>query len=206
MNKQFLSFGLFFLFLALSFVNLASAQKLTPTLVPSTQATQSSIIKYDLAYPGILPDHPLYKLKVLRDKISLALISDPVKKIEFYLLQADKGILAAAMLVDKNNISLAGHTSLKAENNFTLISDMLRPYYYRQRPDLSNPATIALLKKIKTASLKHQEVLNSFLKRVPQNQQETFKTVIYFSKINIENIEKTTEDYRLGKGSFENSK
>lgn len=166
------------------------------------ESTASSIVKYDLAYPGILPDHPLYKLKVLRDKISLTFISDPRKKIDFYLLQADKGILATAMLIDKNKISLAEQTALKAENNMTLISDALRPYYYRQRPNLSSPQTKTMLQKLKTASLKHQEVLNSVLKRVPKENQKTFETVLYFSKVNMENIEKTTKDYESGKEGF----
>lgn len=193
----FVFFGIF------AFVNNSvSAQEFTPTVTQNNQTTQSALIKYDLAYPGILPDNPLYKLKVLRDKISVSFISDTKKKIDFYLLQADKGILATAMLVDKNNISLAEQTALKAENNFTLISDTLRSYYYRQQPDISDPATKAFLQKLKIASLKHQEVLNSLLKRVPKDRQKTFKTVIYFSKINIENIEKTTQDYKLGRGSF----
>src|SRR5258708_7219382 len=73
----------------------------------STNASSSastSIVKYDLEYPGLLPDSPFYKLKVFRDKMSEALISDPKKKIDFYLLQTDKGILASAMLVDKGEI------------------------------------------------------------------------------------------------------
>ena len=31
-------------------------------------STTSASVKYDLPYPGMLPDHKLYKLKVLRDK------------------------------------------------------------------------------------------------------------------------------------------
>lgn len=179
--------------------NLVSAQELTPTLTPSTQATQSPIIKYDLAYPGILPDHPLYKLKVLRDRISLVLIGDPIKKIEFYRLQADKGMLATAMLVDKNNIPLAQTTALKAEHNFTLISDALKAYYARQQPGPYKPLDKALVQKLKTASLKHQEVLNSLLKRVPKDRQKTFETVIYFSKTNIDIVEKTIKEYEAEK-------
>ena len=49
-----------------------------------------SPINYPLAYPGILPDNPLYPLKMLRDRIVFFLINDPFKKAEFNLLQADK--------------------------------------------------------------------------------------------------------------------
>lgn len=161
------------------------AQEITPTPTPV-------IIKYDLAYPGILPDHPFYKLKVLRDRISITLISDPRKKIDFYLLQTDKGILAAAMLVDKNKISLAEETALKAENNFTLISRTFQSYYGQEGVD--SASTNALLTKLKTASSKHQEILTSLLKRVPKENQKTFENVIYFSKSNMKTIEETVKD------------
>lgn len=194
-----------FSFLLLTFFTLTSkplfAQEISPVLAPTSESTQPAIIKYDLAFPGILPDHPLYKLKVLRNRISLILISNPLKKIEFHLLQADKGLLAAAMLVDKNNIDLAGQTALKAEHNMTLISNLLGSSSYKQL-NISDEQNKILLEKLKTASLKHQEVLNSLLKRVSEDQQKTLETVIGFSKTNIETIEKTIRDYTSKKVSF----
>ncbi|MDO8621178.1 MAG: DUF5667 domain-containing protein [Candidatus Levybacteria bacterium] len=149
------------------------------------ESTQSTIIKYDLAYPGILPDNPLYKLKVVRDKIVASLISDPNKKIEFYLLQTDKGILATAMLIDNNKVDLALQTALKAENNYTLLTQQL--YKFRQKPNAN------FFKKLKTASLKHQEVLASLIKRVPEKNKQAFTNIIYFSQRNLETI----EEYRI---------
>lgn len=153
----------------------------TPTI-----NTTPAIIKYDLAYPGILPDNPLYKLKVLRDKISVGLIADPKNKLEFYLLQADKGILAAAMLVDKKNIKLAKETALKAENNITLLTYNL----WRLPKKLDN----AFYNKLKTASLKHQEVLVSLEKRVSNEDAKIFREVIEFSKRNWTTIENYQND------------
>ena len=149
------------------------------------ESAQSAIIKYDLAYPGMLPDNPLYKLKVVREKIVASLISDPNKKIAFYLLQADKGILATAMLIDKNKIDLALQTALKAENNYTLLTQEL--YRFRQKPDAN------FFKKLKTAALKHQEVLASLIKRVPEKNKQAFANIIYFSQRNLETI----EEYRI---------
>lgn len=145
-------------------------------------ASPSAAINYDLAYPGILPDHPFYKLKVLRDKVTALLITDPGKKIEFYLLQADKGILATAMLVDKDKIKLAQETAFKAEHNMTLLTAELKKL--TKKPDAE------LFQKLKTASLKHQEVLNSLIKRVPANEQKAFSTVTNFSKTNLDTIER----------------
>ena len=138
-------------------------------------------VQYDLAFPGMLPDHPLYKLKVLRDRIKALYISDPKIKADFYLHLADKGILATAMLVDKHEIKLAQETALKAEHNMTLLTQELAKF-----EDLPNAS---LLTKWTTASLKHQEVLTDLLLRIPQDQQDIFKQVIDFSKRNLIQIQ-----------------
>lgn len=195
---------LFFIILLLIFIYIntpANAQEIIPSLTVTKKATPSVFVKYDLAYPGILPDHPLYKLKVLRDKVSASLISDPRKKIDFYLLQADKGILATAMLIDQNKIELAESSVLKAEHNFTVVSNVFQSYYDREQADFSKSNTKDLVKKLKNASEKHQEVLNSLIKRVPKDRQKTFTTVLDFSKRNINSIEKKIEDYKLGKNN-----
>lgn len=150
--------------------------------VRANEAATSATIKYDLAFPGILPDNPFYKLKVIRDRISIRLISDVNKKIEFYLLQADKGIFATAMLVDKNKIKLANETALKAENNMTLLTFRLK--------ELSKKPNSGLFKKLITASLKHQEVLTTLANRVSPDNRDTLIKVINFSKTNLQTIEK----------------
>lgn len=153
------------------------AQEITSTPTPTPNPIY---VKYDLAYPGMLPDNQFYKLKVLRDKFIAASIFSPLKKIEFYVLQADKGILAAAMLIDKNKIDLAQATALKAENNFTLISPQL--YMLSKKPNKD------FFKKIEAAGLKHQEVLMAIIKRVPKDKQKIFEQVIGFSKRNLQTI------------------
>lgn len=193
-------FALFFLSLIFFAVigNIVFAQEITvtPTIVNQiNQTSPSAIIKYDLAFPGLLPDSRFYKLKVLKERISAAIISDPRLKINYYLLQADKGTLATAMLVDKNKFSLAEQTALKAENNFTLISSAYRAYYFKEEGNIPNEKE--LIKKLKTASLKHQEVFNSLLKRVPKENQKTFIQVIDFSKRNINTIENMKKEYEF---------
>lgn len=185
-KSLFVFVGLFFLlFFACSTTTKAFAQKDTPQITETPTppvASSSPKIKYDLAYPGILPDNPLYKIKVLRDKITKSLISDNYKKIDFYLLQADKGILATAMLLDKNNIPLAEQTALKAEHNMTIISRTISTFNQKPKDQL--------FENLKIASLKHQEVLNLMIARLPKTQQKIFITVLDFSKRNLESIEK----------------
>lgn len=168
------------LFLLLFFVAIILFSPRTVFAETNKETTPSAKINYYLAYPGILPDNPLYKLKVLRDKISERFISDPKKKIDFYLLQTDKGLLAAAMLIDKKEFSLAKQTALKAENNYSLLTSEL--YKLQKRPSNN------FFKNLEVASLKHQEVLNSITKRVPKGNKKDFQTVLYFSKTNLQSV------------------
>lgn len=118
-------------------------------------------VEYALAFPGILPDHPLYKLKLFRDRIKESMVKNPKQKVYFYLLQADKGILATAMLIDKKEYDLAGVTLLRAEHNITRITEVLLTFDYKQSPEL--------LPRLQLASLKHQEIINALIPRVPAN-------------------------------------
>lgn len=174
MKKLFIVFIVFFLFISI-IVSTAFAQSANDKL-------QENKVQYNLAYPGILPDHPLYKLKVLRDKLTILLINDPKKRVEYYLLQADKGIHAAAMLVDKNKIELAKETLLKGENNVTLLTFEFGKFQRKPNSDFFN--------KLETASLKHQEIIALLQERVQKDEQKSFKQVFNFSKTNLDTIRK----------------
>lgn len=185
MKKKIILISSFLFLVTIFFSNKTLAQEPTSELTPTQTATKEAApvyTKYDLAYPGMLPDNPLYKIKVLRDKISLNFMSDPYKKIDFYLLQTDKGMLATAMLIDKNKIDLAEKTSLKAEHNYTLLVNE-----FKETPNKPNAQ---VFKKLKTASFKHQEILTSIIKRLPSDKQKTFKIVLDFSKRNLQTLEK----------------
>lgn len=69
-----------------------------------------------LPYPGILPDNPLYSLKMLRDKGRLLGARSPKDKLELLVLYADKRIGAAYYLAVGNKVPLAYTTLLKAEH------------------------------------------------------------------------------------------
>ncbi len=72
-------------------------------------------VDYFLAYPGMLPDHPLYFLKMARDRVWLWLTPDPLKKAELLLLFADKRLGAGKALIEGNKIKLGVTTVTKAE-------------------------------------------------------------------------------------------
>jgi hypothetical protein len=63
----------------------------------------------------MLPDNPLYFLKQARDWILDKLIVDPVKKAEFYILQADKRIAMGVMLSASGKAAIAEQVISKGE-------------------------------------------------------------------------------------------
>ena len=111
-------------------------------------------VEYELPYPGILPTHPLYFLKNLRDTIIESLITDPVNKSEFYTLQADKKINMALMLKSANkneNAKSAIAESIAAhDKSIALLSQQLKDG--KQVPP-------HILEKLARSLLKHKEVL-----------------------------------------------
>ncbi len=72
-------------------------------------------VDYYLPYPGILPDHPLYWLKMVRDRVGLMLTTGNTAKAEKLLLYADKRLGAAWALIEGNKVPLGVSTLTKAE-------------------------------------------------------------------------------------------
>jgi hypothetical protein len=72
-------------------------------------------VQYDLPYPGMLPNNPLYFLKQARDWMLDKLIMDPVKKTEFYILQGDKRLGMGLQLSASGNGVLAEQVISKGE-------------------------------------------------------------------------------------------
>lgn len=146
-------------------------------------APKALAVEYSLAWPGILPDNKFYKLKVLRNKIIYRMIINPVKKVEFDLLMADKTIYASKLLVDKGEIILAKDTALKGENYYSML---VQDYNHALLKGRKMP--FLLDRKITLAAIKHQEIFKELESKVSNNDKETFQIVNKFSKINYEFI------------------
>jgi hypothetical protein len=86
-------------FFNLNFVFAQEELKIDDT---DSYSTESACVDYALPYPGLLPDSPLYFLKVARDVVTKFFISDSFKKAEYDLLQADKNLNTGYYLFLKN--------------------------------------------------------------------------------------------------------
>lgn len=145
-----------------------------------TEVTTTTKIEYELPYPGILPDHPLYFLKQIRDWILDKLIVDSVKKAEFYMLQADKRLNSGMMLIDKGSDVLGEQVISKGEKYMNNALTLLLSLKAEGR---DVPAHI--VDRLEKAVAKHRELLEA---RVASASEAT-KTGLTASLEFIKNIQ-----------------
>ncbi len=139
-------------------------------------------VDYYLPYPGILPDHPLYWLKMLRDRILLTFTKKPEVKFERLLLYADKRIGAARALIEGGKTELGVSTTDKAEK---YLEQALNLFIELTR---EGKATPEMKDTINKASQKHIEVLGSLLDKVSDQSKATIDSAMKKTQVNLEKI------------------
>lgn len=118
-------------------------------------------VEYSLPYPGILPDHPLWFLKVLRDRVWIALSWDLLQKANKRLVIADKRLVAAKGLFDKGEYGLAVSTAQKAEKYLEMA--------FREGKSAENKGREVggFYETVAKSSLTHREILEDMMSRAP---------------------------------------
>lgn len=140
--------------------------------------------QYKYPWPGILPDHPLYKIKVLRNKIIERLIYSPVRRVEYDLLTADKMLYAAELLNTKGETRLAQETILKGENYMSmLVSD----YFHASASGYRIPESLSA--RISQAHVAHQALIFNLVAKAAPQDKKIYEDVLYFSRKNQEMLE-----------------
>lgn len=121
-------------------------------------------IDYFLPYPGrILPDHPLWPLKALRDKLWLLVTTNTGRKVELKLLFADKRIAMSKTLFEKDKPEIAYSTLERAEKYLQEASE-LEEINRKEGMD-----TKECLGKLAKAALKHRQVMEEILLIAPED-------------------------------------
>ncbi len=136
------------------------------------RANQEKVV-YNLPYPGLLPDHPLYLIKVIRDNLLVLVTRDNVKKAELYLLLSDKRIAMAVALAKKGKEKQAIEVAGKGEKYFFKIPQLL--INAKKQGAAASSEFVAILK---LSNAKHREILESFLKELPQGLNDSINSVI----------------------------
>ncbi len=135
--------------------------------ITSPTPTPTKTVDYALPYPGILPDHPLYFLKALRDRILGWVISDPIKKVEFNLLMADKRLAMGSLLFDEGKKDLALTTVSKGEKYFDqAVSNLMIAR------GVSKDSASVLAVRLNKAAQKHEEVIKDLMSKDIQRQAQ----------------------------------
>lgn len=142
-------------------------------------AAKMKEVDYPLPYPGLLPDNPIYPLKAFRDRLISFFISDPVKKADFDLLQADKRLNASLYLFNQSNDkeTIISTTISKGENYFEEGIAQLR------QAKSEGKGTDASIKAFTKAAQKHEQVLTDMeLKASPQLKKDLASDVTRLMK------------------------
>jgi len=130
-------------------------------------------IVYDLPYPGILPDHPLYFLKIIRDRVNEFLIRDDFKKAQTYLVYSDKRVSMALALAKKGKNQAAISSFSKGEKYFEKIPALLK-----KSKNQGNQAPSSFLEVLKLANAKHQEIIGELIKTMPEGFQDQLNQLL----------------------------
>ena len=109
---------------------------------------QVAAVEYSLPYPGILPDSPVYFLKVIRDQVVTFFITNPGQRSFYLVFLSDKRLAAGEALARKGNRDLAATTFLRSED------------YFKQAVDLATRTNNQdLWAKLLVSGAKHSEIL-----------------------------------------------
>jgi len=132
---------------------------------PNNSATGtvfSTKIEYSLPYSGILPDHPLWFLKVLRDRSILFFTTDSHRHAEKTLFLADSRLVMARSLQRKGNYENAVSTALKAENY------LAEAFSWGKHAEVQGYELGGFYETIAKSSLVHREVLEKMMQDLPE--------------------------------------
>ena len=125
------------------------------------------LIDYALPYPGILPDSPIYFVKVARDKVVRFLIVSNVSKSFYSLLLSDKRLAAGQILIDTRKTSLGVTTIASGEEYFSGAVELAT------KAKADGLEISELIAKLSVAVVKHQEVISNLLPKVTDDEKVT---------------------------------
>lgn len=121
-------------------------------------------IDYYLPFPGrVLPDHPLWPLKALRDRVWLWITTSPTRRAELKLLFADKRLGSAKILFEKDKTEIGFSTLTKAEK---YLEEAVNQEKENRKKGID---TSEFLEKLAKAALKHAQVMGEILLVAPED-------------------------------------
>ena len=165
---------------------LEGAKKSDDYVIDQNEILEDIFIDYYLPSPGpVLPDHPLWKLKALRDKLWLLITTNENRKAQLYLLFADKRLTSAKLLSVKGKYELSFTTLSKAEKYLAEASELETKMRNKGIDTLDFATTLI------KASFKHRQIIKQILLVAPNDARSDIVLVenltrgIYGSKASV---------------------
>jgi hypothetical protein len=143
----------------------------TVSAQPITGFEEESSVEYQLPYPGILADSPLYVVKRLRNAYLIWSAKDSYAKSVEYLEQSDKKLAMSRPLLAKGKLKMS--VEMVDQSN-DLLQESINEY---QKIEGNEEEKRAHLEKLRTAAKKHKIEIETLMKNVPQGDVQTIETL-----------------------------
>ena len=141
-------------------------------------------VDYDLPFSGMLPDSPFYIIKKARDHVHIFFTRDHIKKSELLLQVADKKIVMAQELAEKEKWDLVVET---IKDSQTDTEQMIPSMETGQK--IGTSASPELISLAQTSNEKHEEIMKQLLGNAPETNQEDIKDCIRQNVKNFNRLE-----------------
>jgi hypothetical protein len=160
--------------------NISSQSTVNPQNSEFTSYPFDKNTYYLLPYPGILPNHPIYWLKMIRDQFHLFLTNSSQKKVDLLLKFADKRLSAGTLLIENNQISLGVTTITKAEKYLLKAGHILKQ-------ELKKEGALPTYEKVAITFTKHKYHIQQLKKYLNDSQKGILSDVVSTNQVFFEN-------------------
>jgi hypothetical protein len=139
------------------------------TFAQDSFTTPPASAPYEMTYPGILPDHPFYFLKVAKDNVIGFFKGDPLDRASFSLLQADKYMTASHMLLTQKKNSELAFSSLQRSQDY--LEEAIKQTDAAKKEGVG---TQEISQKIKVETKKHTMMMEELAKHIDKKDADKF--------------------------------
>jgi hypothetical protein len=131
------------------------------------------VAEYALPFPGLLPTHPLYFIKNLRDRFLILTTADPIRKSELFLLLSDKNLAMGIQLWNEQKKTESIKAFKQGENYmFQSVQKLIETKKTRTLPP-------GLIDKVELSSKKHEELVRGIIdSSTDSGDQDQLKEVL----------------------------
>ncbi|MEI7653216.1 MAG: DUF5667 domain-containing protein [bacterium] len=147
------------------------------TSTTAAELVQDEKVIYTLPEAGqVIPTHPLFIIKQIRDSIENVLTRDPVQKIKLKLRQADLHIVYAQTLASQNKPSAAIQAvedAIDQDQDASKILAEMKPQSISEDEEAAKNDMKDIRFNLVQSNIKHAEVLRSLLTTLPKGEQES---------------------------------